>query len=1215
MTGNDRQRTRARLGSTMAWCRPTREAARPIARVGVIVANALLFLLGMGTPVGAQSRDAQSPRDAVLEILFAENDATVQRRLPRVADELRTWHPLDAAGFRLAAIWREEGLPIELGQGDTLFVTAAEALGFYDGGNADDLLPVVVSHERREGDYAVVRTEGLLDGDAVLLMTFRLMLEDGIWKLMGLTQANLEDDEWVVDDVRLTDPVWWETTRVFARSDGQWQAKQLLGELKDALDTYRELYGTFPATLEALNAPRTGGAPTAEHADLFQMQCPPGPCTRDSLQLVYEPLPADTGDGFDYYSVLAFRLFPGEEPYLLAHLDPLFGPMDPDESALDRMLDMDPLSQLGRIGLPREASQSEVAAFQAMAQDALSTRFLAYAYAGEYVRAATEAEEYLRRGYERYGLDHPGLASTLMSLAAVYALTGEPQRVEELMQEAIKLASAPEWRVESQLAELEGSLGTFYLQLGNASAARPLLERAAERLEDVAAENADHQLDQLLTPVTAYISLGTLYLQQAEFDKAERVLSRLLWLLPDSYLDSERHPLLPQVRQSLAEVMLRQGRLAEADSMLREALPYQEPLDPDYGMASMTPVEIARLLALWAEVYRQRDQLSEAESLHERVVAINEQLYGDDHVNLFGPLVDLMEIRIEAGRTREVEEVLDRIVPLMERQIQLNFAFMSEGERLAFTGQLASFYDLVFDHLSREATRNPQYVGRFYDLVLRRKGLVATTMRQLRQEVEESSDPSVRELLNELVEARSRLATLRLRAEYAPSATSKTEASPATPATTEVEELDRQVLALEKQLVRGRSEAKGQASNDGLSWRDVSRTLQPGDAAVEFVRLRDPGNLEAPGTGRYLALVLVGDNPAGPVLVDLGATGSIEAVAVSDQQRIAQTRGLGGIGPGDAQQVGDLVWRPLVAALSGAQRVFVAPDGILSQVNFNLLTDGSGNLLMDELDLRLVTSTRRLLEQSSAAGSEVVLIGDPDYLLTEAPGSLPAPVTGAGVRSHDLRSAGLDRLPQTRTEVLQIQQLLQERWSTSVYADEKATESLLKGVVNPRVLHIATHGFFLPDQQKAAAGAGGEDPMLRSGLYLAGAGRTLQGQVLGEEDGILTAREAMNLQLQGTEIVALSACETALGSITVGEGVFGLQRALQIAGAETVLMSLWAVPDAETAELMTLFYQGWRDGLEPARALRAAQIEMRERVRGRYGEDRPFYWGAFVLLQ
>jgi CHAT domain-containing protein len=182
----------------------------------------------------------------------------------------------------------------------------------------------------------------------------------------------------------------------------------------------------------------------------------------------------------------------------------------------------------------------------------------------------------------------------------------------------------------------------------------------------------------------------------------------------------------------------------------------------------------------------------------------------------------------------------------------------------------------------------------------------------------------------------------------------------------------------------------------------------------------------------------------------------------------------------------------------------------------------------------------------------------------------------------------------------------------------------VKAVHSPRVLHLATHGFFTASTEQAETKAPSvatsnlaTDPMLASGLYFAGANRTLTGKPWDADldDGILTAFEASSLNLSNTELVVLSACETGLGVTRNGEGVFGLRRALQEAGAGAVLMSLWKVPDQETEELMKPFYEKFLSGEDKQKALREAQLEMRERVKARRdGDDVPFYWGAFVLV-
>ena len=345
-------------------------------------------------------------------------------------------------------------------------------------------------------------------------------------------------------------------------------------------------------------------------------------------------------------------------------------------------------------------------------------------------------------------------------------------------------------------------------------------------------------------------------------------------------------------------------------------------------------------------------------------------------------------------------------------------------------------------------------------------------------------------------------------------------------------------------------------------------------------------------------------------------------------------------------------WKPLEPALGSARRVYVSTDGVLNQVALGVVPDNAGQLLMERYDLRIVSSTKDLLRQRRAStGNTAVVMGNPLFELDEArqraavrawqqaeqtgktervekaAGAEPVLVASAGQRSRDLGGGTLKPLPGTQIEAEAVSKLLKgQGWDVGLYTQENALEERVKGVESPRVLHLATHGFFESDQerkQKDLAGglgeeraSGLEDPMLRSGLYLTGANRTLEGRTAPADvdDGVLTAYEATQINLQGTELVVLSACETGLGESQNGEGVFGLRRGLQEAGAEAVLMSMWSVPDQETQELMRLFYEKWLGGKEKHEALREAQSELRARVKARYDHDLPYYWGAFVLV-
>jgi CHAT domain-containing protein len=309
--------------------------------------------------------------------------------------------------------------------------------------------------------------------------------------------------------------------------------------------------------------------------------------------------------------------------------------------------------------------------------------------------------------------------------------------------------------------------------------------------------------------------------------------------------------------------------------------------------------------------------------------------------------------------------------------------------------------------------------------------------------------------------------------------------------------------------------------------------------------------------------------------------------------------------------------RPLRPHLKGFSRLLISPDGALNLVPIAALMDAQGHYMAQSFEITYLSSGRDLLRTESNSGirgSEVVL-ADP---LFGSETSLVAQNTATG---HSQRSADFDRsgltfgpLPNTALEARSLQELLQLE-SSSVLLGANATETNLKRLQGPRILHVATHGFFLSDQTLTSKLYGSstqgqsiaamENPLLRAGIALAGANARHFGQ---NDDGILTALEAAQLDLHGTELVVLSACDTGVGDVRNGEGVYGLRRALMLAGAETQVTSLWRVSDEATRVLMVNYYQRLLKGEGRSAALRNAQ----QALLGDPRFSHPYYWASFV---
>jgi CHAT domain-containing protein len=547
-----------------------------------------------------------------------------------------------------------------------------------------------------------------------------------------------------------------------------------------------------------------------------------------------------------------------------------------------------------------------------------------------------------------------------------------------------------------------------------------------------------------------------------------------------------------------------------------------------------------------------------------------------------------------------------------------------------------------------------------YDTVLWEKGFIAQSVAALRAKIRASGDAEALRLLDDLAAKTTELATLA-------GAPPEGEVVKQAARRARLEQLTQEANALEQALVRRSGALAEQKRLAQVTWQQVRDALKPDEAAVELVRFGFYDGQKWTGASDYVALIVRPESRE-PEVVVLGDAQTLEAEPLRDY-RLRAGLSESGVVRGQGVRVGaagqahaaapttsfyQAFWKPLEPALGRARRIYVSTDGVLNQVALGVVPDAAGHLLMETYDLRLVSSTKDVLREKKAlTGHTAVVLGNPWFDLDEArqrvavqawrqtaqgdqtapaspatPGvPVPRAPQPAGLRSRDLRGGTLKPLPGTQTEAETVSRLLEaQHWDVTLSTREQALEERVKGVQSPRVLHLATHGFFEPDQEhtpqdlarvgEAARASGLEDPMLRSGLYLTGATRTLQGRTPAADldDGVLTAYEATQLDLHGTELVVLSACETGLGESQNGEGVFGLRRALQEAGAETVLMSMWAVPDRETQELMTRFYQEWLGGKDVHEALRDAQRELRATVKARYGRDVPAYWGAFVLV-
>ncbi len=539
---------------------------------------------------------------------------------------------------------------------------------------------------------------------------------------------------------------------------------------------------------------------------------------------------------------------------------------------------------------------------------------------------------------------------------------------------------------------------------------------------------------------------------------------------------------------------------------------------------------------------------------------------------------ELAEYYLEHGNYSQAKELfLQTLYPTIDF-IKKYFDYLSEAERtkmfqnIDFT--INAFQSFSVDNLSSD----PALIEILMNLQLSAKSILLSKNQDVSQEILQSDNQDLILLYQEVQTLKQQVGNLK--------AQGKTEGP---------------ILSLEKKLTFKDRTLTAMATEylddlDELTWRDIQKKLTPGEAAVEILRTKkyhyNSSSLDD-DTSSYVAIIITPETVERPDFVILKngidmEQKHIELYQNAIKHQVVDTRSY------------DIFWNPIANRLQGVKKVFLSSDGVYFQLSPETLYNSStAQYVIDEVDIVHLSNLKELIKRPTKVKNKnyAMLIGDPLF-------------ANNTVASTSRSSMSISSLPNTKIEIEEISELLKEhKWKINAHLGPFAEEEKLKSMDRPRVLHIATHGFYKPEKGKK------ELALFQSGLLLTGAQPTLQLQAnnsdftsTGANDGILTAHEAMNLNLYGTELVVLSACETGLGNIEYGEGVFGLQRALQIAGAKQILMSLWTVDDSSTKELMTTFYKHWLSGASTREAFHQAQIELRSEY------PHPYYWGAFIML-
>jgi CHAT domain-containing protein/tetratricopeptide (TPR) repeat protein len=853
------------------------------------------------------------------------------------------------------------------------------------------------------------------------------------------------------------------------------------------------------------------------------------------------------------------------------------------------------------------------------------------------------AIELLERAYaiqrRMFGHAHESVAATLNNLAEAHLRRGDLKRAEPYQERALGIFEALLGSDHKDVAVALNNLASTQIERGDYASGIPRLKRALAIYE---ARLGPNHTDVAI----AAGNLGEVYLRMGDIGQAEPLLKRAIAIREAAH--GPEHPLVANPLHNLASALQKKGEAARAEEIFKRVIAiYEKAFGPDHPAVATTLINLALLRA-------NRGELDQSEATSRRAIDIQERALGKTHPILAIAHKNLAMLYVEKGDYARAVEEQTRAEEINERHLGLLIATGSEAQKLAYMATLSLATNTTIAlHLRASGSRgaandggsartnraSPPYppneaAARLaMTTILRRKGRVLDAVTDSLGALRARLAPEDRALLANLAAARSKLARELL-------SPPKADGS----GWTAISKHQNEVARIEA-AVSAKS-AEFRVVTEVVTLEKVQAALPEDTTLIEIVAYQNelPGSSSAsmggpPGQAesqplhepRYAAYLLRRRGP--PEAVDLGPVARIDAqvsafrAALSDPDR----RDVVSLG----RALDELVMRPVRGLLKGSRSIAISPDGALNLVPFGALTDEDGRYLVERASFTYLTSGRDLLRQGIRAASRqgATIIADPRFDMKTAPtaeSGTRGEEGGTARGSADLgrfATAKFTPLPGTAEEANALRSVLP---TPKVLTGSAATKASLQGLHGPGILHIATHGFFL--DEKTAGGSSGrgleleaapltssgrppdggatspqawqslESPLIRSGLALAGANGA-------KADGVLTALEAAGLDLYGTELVVLSACETGVGSATTGDGVYGLRRALVIAGAQTQVMSLWKVDDAATRDLMIAYYGELQGGGGRGSSMHKVQLAML----GQKETSHPYFWGAFIV--
>lgn len=778
-------------------------------------------------------------------------------------------------------------------------------------------------------------------------------------------------------------------------------------------------------------------------------------------------------------------------------------------------------------------------------------------------------------------------ASVLNNMALLYKAKSNYSQSEKCFLKSIENYEGVNYQNTAEFANPLNNLGDLYRMMGNYKKAIQYCSYAAEIRKNTSGEEHEYYANAITNMALVYMDFD--YLDDAEklLLQAEKIYKARL---------GESHVRYSNSLNSLSSLYIRKKEYLKALNYKNQCLRLME----KNGAANTD--KYALYLDGKASVECAMGKYDEAIATLQTAADIFKKNFGTQNFNYIDVLFGMATIYELAEKPKKARDYYVKSMSAYKKIMLDNFVGMSEEEKIDFyyviSNRFQTFYNFCLKHAHEKNFANDDSLKTtLFNVRSSDKSLLLNENHVLFKTLSQSNDTLIKNTFHKWLDAKKHLQELY---KY-----SYEELSQNNLRLEDEEEYKNNLEKILNEKAAGFKETNT-AKNDFVQ---IKNALRPNDLAIEIIRCETSSNNSRPDI-KYGAMI-VGKNYQSPQLIVLDSCNFFDSLFIEQYKTAIQWQNQ------DVLSY-NRFYKVFEKHMNHVEHVYFSPDGVYQKLNlYTLYNPSKQQYLLEQSDICQLTCLKDIHREnkSKTFTNNIALFGYPEYEFknnhTNKQQLEEALTTRFGISEFP-------ELPGTKKETETIAALFKETtWNVNLYLGRDAAEENIKQISGPRILHIATHGFFLPDEDLTDEKTFGfsteqakQNPLLRCGLVMAGAATyAAENNLNNLDDGILTAYEASLLNLQETELVTLSACETGLGELVNGQGVFGLQRAFLTAGAKSILMSLWEVDDNATQELMTLFYQEFLKNHNRREALQKAQIQLKQKY------PQPLFWGAFVLVE